>query len=268
MIIVTQLNPDLDACMGVWLLRRFGGHKDAKLRFVSTGDKISDVRDQEFLYVDTSGGKYDHHHDDRFVCAASLILEDLRLQADEALNEMVRFALYVDHGLLMGRDLGQFNLVHIIQGLNRSFPDNPWKVVEIAESVLDGLYEYTKEFLEAKRELEKGTRFDTNWGSGLGVETANKQVRYLAYENGHKVFVFVDPKRGFRGYQAPGFSGIDFSDLFQKIKQREPDADWFLHSSKELLLCGSAKAPNKRLSRLSLRELIELIAEPELPLMD
>ena len=39
----------------------------------------------------------------------------------------------------------------------------------------------------------------------------------------------------------------------------DANADWYLHPSHRLLLCGTAKAPAKRISRLSLRELIEVI---------
>ena len=65
----------------------------------------------------------------------------------------------------------------------------------------------------------------------------------------------------FRGYKARSQNGVDFSSLFDRISMLEPEADWFLHSSKELLLCGSPKAPDRRLSKLALQRLVELIAE-------
>lgn len=260
MRIVTQLNPDLDACLGVWLLRRFGGYPDAKLAFVSTGDRLPDEESEETIYVDTSGGKYDHHDRSDRVCAASLVLKDLKLEGDEALRKLVDFAILIDHGLLLDHDLGQFNIVHIIYGLNRVYPQKPDIVVDVAGSLFDSLYAYLLDETQAREDFGRAVRFDTRWGPGVGVVTENRQVRYLAHHQGFKVYVFVDPNNDFRGFQSPGGSGVDFSETYEVLRKIEPEADWFLHASKELLLCGSAKAPEKRLSRLSLKALISLVS--------
>src|SRR6266545_6212739 len=108
--IATQFSPDLDACLAVWLLRRFGGHTDTHLAFVSTGNRLPD--DGDVIYVDTSGGKYDHHDTNDRVCAASLVLYDLKLESDAALRQLVDFAVLVDHGLLLDNNVGRLNVVH------------------------------------------------------------------------------------------------------------------------------------------------------------
>jgi hypothetical protein len=41
----------------------------------------------------------------------------------------------------------------------------------------------------------------------------------------------------------------------------DAQADWYLHPSKRLLLCGTAKAPVQHTSHLSLRELVAVIEE-------
>jgi hypothetical protein len=256
--IVTQLNPDLDACLGVWLLRRFGGFDEADILFVSTGNRVP--YDDDVVYVDTSGGKYDHHDTNELVCAASLVFDDLKLQSDEALRQLVDFTILVDHGLLMDKDLGRFNVVHMIYGLNRLHADRPDVVIDISGHIFDSLYAHLRDELAAATDFERAIHFESKWGAGVGVETSNRQVRYLAHYRGYRVFVFVDPKTGFRGFQSPGGSGIDFSETYEVLKLREPDADWFLHASKELLLCGSLKAPEKRLSRLALPELVSVIS--------
>ncbi len=134
MKIVTQLNPDLDACMSVWLLRRFGGYKEADLAFVSTGDRLPSDGIERVIYVDTSGGKYDHHDTNARVCAASLVLQDLNLDSDAAaLKELVEFAVLVDHGLLMDKELSRFNLVHIVYGLNQVYRQSPERNEQTAQ---------------------------------------------------------------------------------------------------------------------------------------
>ena len=74
--LVTQKNPDLDACMAIWLLKRFAFKDyDVKLKFVAMGKRLKSQRDanSKIIYVDTSGGRYDHHDTDKFICAASLV---------------------------------------------------------------------------------------------------------------------------------------------------------------------------------------------------
>lgn len=259
MKIVTQLSPDLDACLSVWLLKRFGGYEDAELAFVSTGDRLHGLDSAEVLYVDTSGGKYDHHDTNERVCAASLVLQDLKLESDPALKHLVDFTILVDHGLLLDRDIDQFNVVHVIYGLNRVFPNSPENVIQISTRVFDALYAYLSDQIPAEKEFARAIEFTTRWGAGAAAITSNSQVRYLAHHRGFVVFVFVDSQTEFRGFQSPGGSGVDFTETYERIKGLEPDADWFLHSSKELLLCGSAKAPNKRLSRLPLETLVSLV---------
>ena len=53
--------------------------------------------------------------------------------------------------------------------------------------------------------------------------------------------------------RADGFDG--------DIAVIDADAQWYLHPSKRLLLCGTAKAPVTRTSRLSLREMVTVIEE-------
>src|SRR5713101_246621 len=186
--IATQLSPDLDACLAVWLLRRFGGHVDTPLTFVSTGNKLPN--DGDVIYVDTSGGKYDHHDTNDPVCAASLVLHDLKLESDEALKQLVDFTVLVDHGLLLDNNVGSFNVVHVIYGLNRIFPNNPERVVELSANVFDSLYAYLCDDIEAAEAFKSAIHFTTKWGPAIAVETSNRQVRYLAHSQGFKVFVF------------------------------------------------------------------------------
>ena len=84
-------------------------------------------------------------------------------------------------------------------------------------------------------------------------------MRRLVYQKGYNIFLFKDKNTGFAGYKADGYSEIDFTNLYTYIKIKEPEADWFLHSSNQLLLCGSSKAPLKRLTKFSLNQLINII---------
>ena len=51
--------------------------------------------------------------------------------------------------------------------------------------------------------------------------------------------------------------------MYAKVKSLEPDAEWYLHFSKDLLICGSDKAANYKLSKLELNDLIGLVKADE-----
>jgi hypothetical protein len=125
--------------------------------------------------------------------------------------------------------------------------------------MLDAVYRSSTLRLEAQKEYAKGHAFASRFGQAFAVESGNPRVREIAHQAGARVFVFVDSVGGYRGYKARSRDGVDFSSLFREVTALEPQADWFLHSSKELLLCGSPKAPNRRLSHLSLDQLVDLI---------
>jgi hypothetical protein len=262
-IFVTHYNPDLDACMTIWLLKRFRYPEATHVvEFVSMGNRLPSnqlSRADDIVYVDTSGGKYDHHNKHEHACSAVKVMEEMDLKDDLAIKRMVDYALSVDSGEVISGEVTSFDLLNIIEGLNVIYHSNPAAVVEVATSCLEGIYISLKQSIESERELKEAKIFRTRWGKGAGVVTSNRKTRYLAHRRGFKVFVYVDSLTGYRGFTAPGNSEVDFSSIFRKVKKLEPRVDWYLHTSRQLLLCGSGKAPNKKLSSLSLEQLINLI---------
>jgi hypothetical protein len=261
-IIVTQTNPDLDACMSIWLLTRFAFPGiEYELRFLPVGKRMTEdvVSGREVIYVDTGGSKYDHHHTSEYVCAASLVADDLELKENEAIARMIRYTLKVDHGQLFNIDVSDFDLINVIEGMNIMYAKNPKTTVIKLLECLDAVYRSLLREIEAEGEIKRIIVFDTKWGRGAALSSSNKFVRYLCHRKGYIIFIYVDPVKGYRGFTAPGDSGVDFSIIYERVRNIEPDADWFLHSSKELLLCGSAKAPDRKLSSLTLEQMISLV---------
>ena len=97
--IITHKSPDLDAITSVWLILRFlPAWEDAKIEFVSAGNKIEgDYENEggvieivdgiETIHVDTGLGKLDHHQtQDGNVCGASLTLEYILTNQDSSLT--------------------------------------------------------------------------------------------------------------------------------------------------------------------------------------
>ena len=52
---------------------------------------------------------------------------------------------------------------------------------------------------------------------------------------------------------------IDLTPVYEKVKELDPEASWFLHASKRMLLNGSSKNPEMRGSKLSLDEVIDVL---------
>jgi len=259
-VLVTHVAPDLDALLSLWILIRFGGFADCELAFVPVGKRLES--DQNAIHVDTGSGQFDHHQTDAATCSAQLVYESVFRGRDEpAIAEMVKFALLTDWYRKPEETNAPFTINSLIYGLNLLYPDNPKCVAARAFEMLDALHRSLTSRLAAEREYEKGFSFSSKFGKAFAIESGAPYVRSLAHDQGAKVVVFVDPATGFRGYKARSQDGVDFTDVANQIRVLEPEADWFLHSSRELLLCGSPKAPDRRLSKLSLHRLAELIAD-------
>lgn len=261
-MIVTHSNPDFDCIVATWLLKRFCGMEDAEIKFMKFGEPIR-LKYKDAVFVDIGKGEYDHHHREDFVSSATLILEKFNLQNDSILKQLADIARRIDHGLSDERTKGLLNLSNIIIGLNRLHPDNALKVMEITFECLDAIYEQSSQSIHFEQEFQKGVKFSTKWGPGIGIETNNKEIRVYCHRKGYVVFVYVDPVTEYRGFAAPGGKGVDFSNAYEKVRTLEPDAEWYLHFSKDLLICGSDKAVNRKLSKLKLDELIDLAKTDE-----
>lgn len=257
-MIVTHANPDFDCIVAIWLLKRFCGMGDAEIKFMKFGESIPPEY-KGAVFVDIGEGEYDHHHRKDFVSSAILVLGKFNLQNDAVLKQLAEIARRIDHGLPDERTKGLLNLIYIIKGLNTLYRDDPLKVMTIAFDCLDAIYKQASLLIRFEAEFKKGVKFRTKWGPGLAIETHNREIREYCHRKGYVVFVYVDPVTQYRGFAAPGGKGVNFSDVYEKIKAIEPDAEWYLHFSKDLLICGSDKAANYKLSKLEKDELINLV---------
>jgi hypothetical protein len=61
------------------------------------------------------------------------------------------------------------------------------------------------------------------------------------------------------GVAAQARSNVDLTTVYQDLRKIDIGADWYLHPSHRLLLCGSATAPARAPSRLTLHELVSVI---------
>jgi len=296
-IIVTHASPDWDAITSVWLLKRFlEGWENAEVQFVPAGERINKLKpgtiidmhdDKEIIHVDTGLGPLDHHQtSNRDVCAASLTWEYVRnidterfktdggmtdkwVAKAEAISRMVRVVVDLDHVREVfwpdaAADYHEFNMFGLLEGLKYEKPDQDGEYVELGISWLDMMLHNFENRVWAETELkEKGKEFTTRFGKGLAIETINGSVLKLAQKMGYVIVVRKDPRKGNVQIKAlpdkDGEKTVDLTLTYEQLRKMDPDASWFLHVSKKMLLNGSLKNPIMVPTKLTLDQVARVV---------
>ena len=274
--IVTHFSPDLDAITGVWLVKKFfPGWQEAEIVFVPAGETFKnepvDV-DPTILHIDTGLGKFDHHQLDEDTCAAKKVLCSIPginrsnyIKKDEALERLVEVVNDIDHFREVyfpnpTQDFYDFGLPGILDGWKLLFGKDDHRLLEMGMLALEGVYKKLKDKIWAEKLLkEEGVNFKTRWGRAVAVETGNDEVLHLAQKQDYKIVVRKDPKKGNVRIKSLPDPKIDLTPVFKKLKKKDPQATWFLHIGKHMILNGSMKNPKAKPTKLTLKEIIKII---------
>jgi len=295
--IVTHTSPDMDAITSIWFVKRYlPGWDNAELRFVPAGQRLGNLTEEkaqkltdpveiiggnEVIHMDTGHGPLDHHQtSDQDVCAASLTLEyvkknmvqnSLNPEKMEALERIAKYVIEVDHFKEIFRkeplaNYQNFSIVEILDGLKYQHPNDDKYYVEFISLCLDAMVHDLENLIWAEKEIkEKAVYFDTKWGKGLGIETINDTVVKLGQLMGYIIVVRRDPRKGYVRIKTQpdekDKKGIDLTLTSEKLKKMDPNATWFLHVSKKMLLNGTPKNPKMKPTKLSLSDIIEVLKE-------
>lgn len=291
-IIVTHMSPDWDAITSVWLLKKYlSGWQDADVKFVPAGQRlpgsskdggvIESIGENEVIHVDTGLGPLDHHQiQDGTVSAASrtwdYVLEEFTRAQDKmteehksAVSRMVKVVVETDHFKEVywpdaASDIYEFSFLGILEGLKYEKPGQDLKYISFGIVCLNALVAEFENRIWAEEEIkEKGIAFDTSKGKGMGFETLNDTVLKLAQKMGYVLVVRKDPRKGYVRIKTlpdkQGEKGIELTGIYEQLKKMDPEATWFLHVSKKMLLNGTPKNPKMVPTRLTLREIIKVL---------
>lgn len=289
-IIVTHDSPDLDGGTSIWLIKRFlPNWANAIVKYVPAGERlntskppslsiIEKTKEDEIIHVDTGMGALDHHQTgDENVCGASLTWDYVKVQSSEfkdlsdkttkrieAIDRIVKIVTDIDHFKEVfwpepSADFHEFSLVNILEGLKVQKPGQNDVYLEFILNSLDALLHEFENRIWAEEEIKKGILFKTSKGKGIGFETINDQSVKLSQKIGFAIALRKDPRKGYVRIKARPDSGIDLTKTYEQLKKMDPDATWFLHASKKMLLNGSVKNPKMRPSTLSLEKLISVL---------
>ncbi len=257
--LITHINPHLDDICGIWLLKKFHPEfKDAKVEFVSASHK-GEQETQDRIYVGTGGGKFDEHKEGLDTCAGSLVYDYLKenqyIPQDQitqnALEKLVEWNRLVDTGRAPTSEYDEFSAQSFIRTKDNS-PQTSQRSVELGIEILDRVLEVLKRKEQSLLDWEKKVEFKSKFGKSFAVvsETVNRE---FAREQSGELFLIYTPKS--IQYFAPQ---QDIKDIYQKVKQLDPEASWFLHQSHHMVICGSSSAPDSKHTKLSFAQLIEI----------
>jgi hypothetical protein len=187
----------------------------------------------------------------------------------EALQRIVNVVLEDDHFKEIFRsdtasDYHEFLLGGILDGLRLEKPNQDAFYVDFISQSLDALLHQFENRIWAEKEIkENGTEFDTRFGKGIAFAVINDSVIKLAQKMGYYIVVRKDPRKGYVRIKArptgPGEKDIDLTLAYEKLRKMDPEATWFLHISKKMLLNGTVKNPKMKPTKLSLNDIIEVL---------
>lgn len=275
-ILVTHFSPDLDAVCGIWLVEKFWpGWEKAEVKFVPAGETWENQlvdSNLNILHIDTGFGRFDHHQTSEDTCSAKLVLGELktqksRVKIDEALERLVDVVNEIDHFREVyfpnpTADFYNLGLVSQIDGWKLLNPEDHQKIVDFGCQSLDGIYKYLKNKVWAENLLkEEGIEFETRWGRAIGIEASNDEVIHIGQKQGYVIVVRKDRKKGYVRIKSLPDPKIDLTQVKKTLEKKDQEATWFLHIDRHQILNGSTKNPKMKPTKLSLREIIEILKE-------
>lgn len=269
--LVTHINPHLDDIAAIWLLKKYDPQfSDALVEFISASHDKSSEETEDRVFVGTGGGKFDEHKEGLDTCAGSLVFEYLKsnnlLPQDqiivEALEELVEWNKLIDTGKAPASEFSEFSIQAIIRPKDGK-AETSLKAVELGREILDRLLEVLKVKVSANRDWENRIEFETQFGKTIAISSSFvdrsfcKQKGGPASPAGGDLFLIYDPKYPSVQFFTPSFE-IDLEPIYIKLKEVDGEADWFLHQSHHMVICGSGSAPESKLTNLTFEKLIDL----------
>ena len=267
--LVTHINPHLDDIAAIWLFKKFHPEfKDGEIKFLSaakdgvTYEGKAVDSDPEVIHFGIGRGKYDEHKGDVGDCATSLVWKDIKAgglapkdQLElKALDELVEWNTLIDTGKGSAADISEFGVPSFIRSLD-SKEETSLESVELGSKILDRILEGLKRKQQSILDWEKRIEFKTKFGQTMAVSSQTIDRSFCKRMSGD-LFLIYNPK-----YQSVQFFtpfNLDLESIYQKVKQQDSDADWYLHQSHHIILCGSHTAPGSKTTKLTFDQLIDV----------
>ncbi len=267
-LLITHARPHIDDVTALWLLITFHpDFADAAIEFIQKGIKQTAVPEGA-IAIGIGGGMFDEHKGDVGESATSLVWRWLQKEESVHLSELDRLALDRMASWVHREDLGElktlpgweWSMTVPVEYSFDLFNGDNQKVYAFGAQILASAFGYYKSVAQLDLDWEKHIEFDTQWGEGIALESAASGLSEKAWGMGAVLVIQINPLEGQRQFRAKQTSNVDFSETFTKVRELEPDATWFLHHEKRMLLCGSRSTSTDFVpSKLTLHQMIELV---------
>lgn len=258
---MTHINPHLDDIAAIWLFKKFHPEfEGAELEFLSaksatvTWQNKPVDQDPEVVHFGIGKGKFDEHKGDLHDCATSLVWKEID-DHDPAIDELVHYVTLEDTGKLPIFEFGEFSLPAFIRPKSDD-PNLSVKSVELGGEILDRILEVLRDKHQATIDWESKVESETSFGKTIAVKSSAVDRVFCKSHEGD-LFLMYDPKNTSTQYFTP--KDLDLEPIYLKLKSLDPEADWFLHHSHHMVICGSGAAPDSNPTKLSFEQLIDAI---------
>ncbi|HTK60525.1 MAG TPA: hypothetical protein VL283_04990 [Candidatus Baltobacteraceae bacterium] len=266
--LVTHVIPHLDDIAALWLLVRFDPTaKRAPLKFVETSPEGVKMP-KGAIGVGVGRGIYDEHKGDKKDSAVSLVWKDLKRRGHlpsglrgTALAALVDFVRRGDMGEYIGKEGPGIPTATTLRALAKLPGESSRSATLVGFRLLDAELVLYEERAKIDAAIARGRKFTTKWGRGIGltVEAVPGMVSGRIAELGYAMVVLRYPKEGFLHVRATPGTRVDLSKLAKLVMKEEPEARWYLHHSKKMLLQGDWVAPVSTRTKYGVDGMIRLI---------
>ncbi|MBI2337919.1 hypothetical protein HYU95_01935 [Candidatus Daviesbacteria bacterium] len=262
--LVTHINPHLDDIAGIWLFKKYHPEfKEVKIEFISASRDAAKSETADKIFIGTGGGQFDEHKESLAgTCAGSLVYEYLKkknyIPKDEilrgALDQLTEWNLLIDTGKAPDCQFDEFSIQALIR-MKDGKPENSLKSVELGIEILDRILIVLKRKQQSIKDWEKRVEFETKFGKSFAIVSETIDREFCREQTGD-LFLMYHPKYKSVQFFTPSFE-IDLKPIYDKVKELDPKASWFLHQSHHMVICGSSSAPDSKPTKLSFEQLIE-----------
>lgn len=263
--LITHINPHLDDIFAIWLLKKYDPkYAVFEVDFISATHDQGGEETESRVFVGTGGGKFDEHKEGLNTSAGSLVFDYLKVEGllpqdgleVKALEEMVEWNLKIDTGVIPIEVYDEYSVPAFIRSKD-SKKESSLEDVELGAKILERILQVTKRTQQSIKDWESRVEFETKFGKTTAIKSDTID-RPFCKKKGGELFLIFSPKYSGVQFFTPSHT-LDLSSIYEKVKELDPQADWFLHQSHHMVLCGSSAAPEAHPTKLSYEELIEVV---------
>jgi hypothetical protein len=266
MVLLTHIRPHVDDVCGLWLFERFDpAFAGAEHAFVPSSQSVAWLTAHPgAVAVGTGRGKYDEHKGDMDDTAATLVYKDVRHFIPEdverrAVDRLLAWVRQLDMGMFAGDPQGSFSLSAALRGAYTVAGNDSEASLRFGYQALDALLAVQREMVQIEEDWAAHTEHDSRFGRIAAMTSSAEGAESYAYGFGFPVAVTVSRDGAYANIRANATADVDLTPVAEALKTADPNADWFVHHSKKMLICGGYLAPGARTTRLTLAQLVELV---------